>query len=51
VGFVVDKVALGSVFSSTSLSHANSHYTNCSIFISSPIIDAVCSLDTDGIVK
>jgi hypothetical protein len=33
VGFVVDKVALGQVFSDTSVSPANPHSTNCSIII------------------
>jgi hypothetical protein len=33
VGFVVDKVALGQVFSSTSVSPANSHFTDCSTII------------------
>jgi hypothetical protein len=30
VGFVVDKVALGQVFSEYFVSHANLHSTNCS---------------------
>jgi hypothetical protein len=33
VGFVVDKVALGQVFFSTSVSPANSHSTDCSTII------------------
>jgi hypothetical protein len=32
VGFVVDEVALGQVFSDTSVSPANSHSTDCSTF-------------------
>jgi hypothetical protein len=37
----------------TSVSPANSHSTNCSIFIkhAARIIDAVCSVDTDSVVK
>jgi hypothetical protein len=33
VGFVVDKVALGQVSPSTSVSPANPHSTNCAIII------------------
>jgi hypothetical protein len=33
MGFVVDKVAMEQVFSSTSVSPANSHFTDCSTFI------------------
>jgi hypothetical protein len=36
VGFVVDEVALEQDFSETSLSHANSQYTNCSTIIYHP---------------
>jgi hypothetical protein len=33
MGFVVDKVTLGQVFSDTSVSSANYHSTDCSTFI------------------
>jgi hypothetical protein len=33
VGFVVDELALGQAFPSTSVSLANSHSTDCSTFI------------------
>jgi hypothetical protein len=40
VEFVVEKVVLGCVSPSTSVSLAHSHSTNCPIFISRTIFDA-----------
>jgi hypothetical protein len=49
VGFMVDEVALGQFFPSTSVSPASSHSTSCSVFINHSIIDT--SLFTESVVK
>jgi hypothetical protein len=41
VGFLVDNVALGQVFSGNFFSPASSYSTNRSIFINHPVIDAI----------
>jgi hypothetical protein len=41
VGFVVDKMALWNVFFEYFTFPANSHFTDCSIFINHPITNAI----------
>jgi hypothetical protein len=43
VGFVVDKVTLGWIFSSTSVSLFSSRSTNCSVLVNYAIINAIYS--------